>query len=296
MNHSQNTEPLVAVIGAGPAGIAASIQLKRAGIEPIVFEKGILGGLLNNAFWVENYPGFPNGITGLDLINRFKKHLKAHEIKLIMDRVGSVRRSKGYLELNHGGKACRCRCAIVASGTEPKAWDRLEFGGRVLSHVYPIRNVRNKSIAIVGGGDAAFDYALNLARKNRVTILVRGPRTRALPLLVKRAWATNRITVYSNVRIRSLRQLHNCVIVQVSNRVGGLQTLTFDYLVTAIGREPALSFLAPSLRKTFPAGIPGLLYFAGDVRCGKFRQTSIAVGDGVKAAMQVCLDLSRLDR
>lgn len=296
MNHSQNTEPLVAVIGAGPAGIAASIQLKRAGIEPILFEKAKAGGLLNNAFWVENYPGFPGGVTGPDLMSKFNKHILSLGISTIMTTVRSLSRKNERIEVRYDGHVRRFGCAIVASGTEPKAWDRLEFGGRVLSHVYPIRNVRNKSIAIVGGGDAAFDYALNLACKNRVTILVRGPRTRALPLLVKRAQATNRIAVYTNVRIRSIRQFNNQAIVQLSNRVGGRQTLTFDYLVTAIGREPALSFLAPSLRKAFPAGIPGLLYFAGDVRSGKFRQTSIAVGDGVKAAMQVCRDISRQDR
>jgi thioredoxin reductase len=203
-----------------------------------------------------------------------------------MTNICNVRRKNRRIEVTYDGHTRRFPCAIIASGTEPKVLEKPGLGSRALSEIYPIRNVRNKRIAIIGAGDAAFDFALNLSRKNRVTILCRDHGPRALPLLVKRARATNRIVIHSNCRITSVRYLHNCTIVQMPNGVVGQQRLEFDYVVTAIGRRPALGFLSPSLRRTYPRGIPGMLYFAGDVRAGHLRQTAIAVGDGVKVAMQ----------
>ena len=85
----------VAVIGAGPAGIACAVQLKRAGIIPMVFEQGRIGGLLNNAYRVENYPGFPEGISGPSLVRKFKKQMQQWHIRVIHESVGLVSFVKG---------------------------------------------------------------------------------------------------------------------------------------------------------------------------------------------------------
>jgi thioredoxin reductase (NADPH) len=111
------------IIGAGPAGIAASIYLKRAGLEPIFIEKGEIGGLLINANLVENYPGFPEGIRGRDLVEVFKKQLSRLGIKVTKGQVSKVIPKDGHFYITVEGNEIESHSLIVASGTEPKALD-----------------------------------------------------------------------------------------------------------------------------------------------------------------------------
>ena len=110
----------VAVIGAGPAGIAASIYLKRAGLDVTLFEKDEIGGLLLNAYLVENYPGFPLGIEGKQLCRLMKRHLKKWNIKPIKKEVKAVIIKKNSFILNAQGSENTFRAVILATGTTPK--------------------------------------------------------------------------------------------------------------------------------------------------------------------------------
>ncbi len=293
-SETMNKRVDVAIIGAGPAGIAAATQLRRSGLSPLVFEKERVGGLLNNAFLVENYPGFPQGISGLALVNRFRQHLKKWGISIFKEQVVDVYRDDEDTFILKAKKQYTARIVIVSSGTKPKQ-PKINIDGfqpQIFFEIYPIRKIKNRKIVIVGTGDAAFDYALNLGRYNHVIILNRSDTIKALPLLY------NRIRRVKNDKSHSIKYLENTKIstIKKSNNklIAGLlkknqkTSLSCDYMLFAIGREPAIDFLSSSLRHTFPHGDNKRIYFVGDVRRGNLRQTAIAIGDGIHAAMKVC--------
>ena len=324
----------VAIIGAGPAGIATALQLQRSGINPLIFEQKYIGGLLNNAFFIENYPGFPKGISGIDLVKKFKGHLDTWGINVVNDCVIKVYKEKNDFILQTK-KTYKVQFLVIASGTKPKLPD-IDASGcneKILSDVYPIRNIRNKRIVIVGSGDAALDYALNLSRNNRITILNRNNKIKGLDLLFKRIKKISRsdngkITFFKNTKILALKQLNNCLSCEmqlascnttcpvkcnsltgkpfhqksifhrglsakVLNKQKGETSICCDYVVFAIGREPAIDFLSSPLKRKFPGGDNKSIYYIGDVKQGNLRQTAIATGDGIKAAMEIAQELKK---
>jgi len=289
----------VAIIGAGPAGIAAALQLQRSGINPLIFEQKYIGGLLNNAFFIENYPGFPKGISGIDLVKKFKGHLDTWGINVVNDCVIKVYKEKNDFILQTK-KTYKVQFLVIASGTKPKLpdIDASGFKEKILSDVYPIRNIRNKRIVIVGSGDAALDYALNLGRNNKITILNRNNKIKGLDLLFKRIKKISRsdngkITFFKNTKTLALKQLNNCLIIKVLNKQKGETSICCDYVLFAIGREPAIDFLSSPLKRKFPGGDNKSIYYIGDVKQGNLRQTAIATGDGIKAAMEIAQELKK---
>lgn len=266
------------IIGAGPAGIAAAIQLKRAGIDFLLLERGEIGGLLINANLVENYPGVAVPITGPELAGRFREHLASLNISTEPGetRYADHRDGLFLITTDDGTTNIKCRNLIVASGTKPKRLDPSTYSAtvadKIFYEVHPLRGVKDKHIVIIGGGDAAFDYALNLAHRNRVDIFCRGRYPKCLRLLYERVKENRSISLHTETGAERIYQ-------------AGLQA---DYIIVAIGREPNIDFLSPKILNHLleKVDIPGL-YYAGDVIRGINRQTAIAVGDGVRAAMDI---------
>jgi len=280
------------IIGAGPAGLAAAIQLLRYGIEPLVLERDSIGGLLRNANLVENYPGFPGGVPGIKLVRLFEKQAVNAGVRVVFDEVYGLSYDGQFFKIESGNGTIIAGAVVIATGTEPRLLPEPEIPeaikDKVFYEVYPLHQVSGQLIAIVGAGDAAFDYAINLANQNRVVILNRGDQLKCLPLLWERASANPRINYLENATISriSLSSGNNLRIEY--NRPDGGSTLHVDYLVGAIGREPALDFLAVEFEKQMQACIAQeRLFMVGDVTKGIYRQTAIAVGEGVLAAMKV---------
>lgn len=263
------------IIGAGPAGIAAAIQLKRSGIDFSIIEKNRVGGLIANANMVENYPGLYENPTGVEIVNRFESQLDKLGIHIIKDEVNLL--DTGYV-ITATQNRYTATNVIVASGTRPKTLDRNIFEGfgpgQIYYEVSSMPDIKNNHIAVIGGGDAAFDYALNLAKNNKVSIFFRSNTPKCLPLLHERAKKNKNIEIYPNTDFTL--PLVTCHAPPVTR------------ILVAIGREPATDFFSSAIKNHFLEKRPVKgLYFAGDVARGNLRQMAIAVGDGVRVAMEI---------
>ena len=278
----------VAIIGAGPAGVTAAIHLKRAGIDPLLFEKERVGGLLKNANLIENYPGFPEGIIGKDFSAMLERHLESIQIPIIQEIVELLDFEDDRFIVSTDRRKYKATFVIVASGTQPLIDDDLvipENAADLVHHdIFPLLDSENKHIVIIGGGDAAFDYALNLSQRNRITILIRGKKTRCLPLLRERAERIETIDIQFGKTIIEIRSSAKTLELQTDHNI----KIEADQLVMAIGRESCLGFLDDELKANLERlTLENRLFMVGDVVNDRFRQASIAVGDGMKAAMKI---------
>jgi len=283
----------VAIIGAGPAGIAAAVQLRRAGIGFRLYDRGPIGGLLNEAQWVENFPGIAGGLAGRDLAARLRRQLRA--AKIAVEHAGVLRlafRDNAFVvQTAHGtSKAAR---VLLACGTTPLVvgppLDPERLRGRLFASVLPLLRVRGETIVVIGGGDAACDYALSLAAKNQVHVLVRSSRPRALPLLLERCSCHRRIVIHEQCRLTKVVSTEKgTIVLKVAQAAGGSLEIACQRILTAIGRAPALDFLDPDVRASLPGRVQEKrIFLAGDVCSGRFRQAAIAAGDGLRAAMMI---------
>lgn len=282
----------VAIIGAGPAGLAAALQLKRYSIPTLLFEARQAGGLLWNANLVENYPGFPGGIPGPDLVHRILQQAEAIGVHVIPQAVVSLTYEKQMFSLLTSEGIYHCRTAVIASGTRPSSFEPglipLDALDKVFSEVYPLLELRDAQIAIVGAGDAAFDYALNLARRNSVVIFNRSDQVRCLPLLQQRAAASPGIAYHAQTCLNQVKLTDNGRLALSLESPAGAWEYTADYLIGALGRRANLDYISPDVqRQAARLEKQGRLYRIGDVTNGLYRQTAIAAGQGLLAAMQI---------
>jgi thioredoxin reductase (NADPH) len=288
----------VTIIGAGPAGIAAAIYLKRAGLHPTILEKNEPGGLLRHASFVENYPGFPDGINGNTLVKQFVKQLQRQGVSIIKSEVQHIEHHDGTFLLGTDQGDLISYAIIVATGTTPK---KLAIKGassikgtRLFYEPQSIplgKKGVKKRILVIGGGDIAFDYTLTLLSwGHEVTIISRSKPT-CLPLLQERVIKNRAIIQKMYVPEEIVK--HREEILLTCRRNNHVEEFPADIILVACGRDPNTSFLSSTLKKCIDSTSEGPrtslygLFFAGDVIRGTCRQAGIAVGDGIHAAMMV---------
>lgn len=279
-------ETEIAIIGAGPAGMAAALQLKRYGIEALLFEKHKkTNSLLKNAWQVENYLGF-KAKSGPELLQNFQQHLAQYGINPIFENVLQIDyNDKFIIKTSH--KIYSTQYLIIASGTKPKKLDSRIRGndGEICKYeIFPLLKEQNKTIAIIGAGDAAFDYALNLAENNQVFLFNKGKNIKALPLLVDKMRRHKNIIYKENHMLEKIAKgAEKSLLLTFTG-----QTYSCDFLLAAIGRIPQKDFYAVNLTENENKLISTeYLHLAGDVKNAIYRQTSIAVADGIYAAMKI---------
>ena len=272
----------VIIIGAGPAGIACAIQLKRYNIDSIIFEKDDIGGLLKNANLVENYLGFPNGIYGKRLVQLLNKQSQSNKLDIKYEIVESVEFLEDTYKIKTNRKIYHSKYLVIASGTKPIVPDtpviQNNIKSKVFFEIYKLGHVKNKNIAIIGAGDCAFDYALNLSDNNKVIILNRSNLIKALPILQDKVSKVENIKYFDNTEFQEVVTIDKNLNLILKNND---KSILVDYLLIAIGREPNLDFIGKDLL------LNPNVFQIGDVKNGQFRQTSIAIGDGTFTAMNI---------
>ncbi|MBL7092766.1 NAD(P)/FAD-dependent oxidoreductase [candidate division KSB1 bacterium] len=287
----------VIIVGAGPAGLITAIQLNRFDISCLIVEKNSIGGLLKNANQVENYLGFPEGISGNALIELFKKHISKNDIQIIFEGAVNLDFQEGKFLITTKNYCLESEIAVIATGTKAKEIKNLtenqKAQNRIFYEVYKIQNAESKKIAIIGAGDAAFDYALNLSRQNNVTIFNCKDQEKCLPVLKKRVEENQNIQYLKN-RILEKVKFENAKLELGFLCTEKVETYSFNYLLLAIGRKPELSFLGKKINKQLELLIDDKkLFLVGDVKNKRYRQLSIAAGDGMRVAMEINDTLTR---
>ncbi len=272
MRGSQET---VVVVGAGPAGVAATVQCVREGLDVLVIERGRVGGLIYYARKVENFPGF-FGLRGPEVCSRLEGMLKDAGVRTSRDEVLCVSPAEGGFTVRLSSGEIGARAVILATGTRPRS---LGIPGEV--HYPPWEDYSGRRVAVIGGGDVAFDYALRISELGgEVTLIHRGD-PRAIPPLRREAREAGIRMVRGEVEGWAVRPEGLLV------RAGGTE-IPCDLPVVAIGRVPHLPEIhgAPGdiSWENGKTQIPGL-YVIGEASGLRYRQMGIAVGMGLAAAM-----------
>jgi thioredoxin reductase len=289
----------VVIVGAGPAGISAAVYLQRVGLEPLVFERHQIGGLLLNANLVENYPGFPEGIGGTQLVSLFNKHLEKQGVEVKHSEVTEIKKEGDRFIVTTSDGDIEARIVLIAVGTKPKeAGIPGESGLKGTKLFYEVREIpekEGKDFVIIGGGDAAFDYALNLSKGARnIDIVCRSSSPSCISLLEVRVENAPNITFHNETSSEALSEVDGKVKLSCKTPEGEKEFDT-DYALIACGRESRWLDLK-GLESVSSIGnrttVPGL-YVAGDVKQGDHRQAGIAVGDGIQTAMSIADYLMR---
>jgi len=279
----------VAIVGAGPAGLSAAIYLKRVGIDPLVFESKRVGGLLWNANLVENYPGFPEGISGKELVNLLEKQAKRWHVNVIAAKVEQVLMEGESFKLLTNKDEYLTRFLLIATGTRPKSieLDGMESlkGEKLFYEIADIPfDFKNKKFLVVGGGDAAFDYSLNIiSNGGKADIVFRGKNPTCIPLLLDRVKREKDIRIFPDTIPLAVHDSGEHVLMKCVSK-GEERMLEGDCVFVACGRESNLDLLSSELLGDENRSN---LLLIGDVKRGLHRQVGIAVGDGIAAAMTV---------
>jgi thioredoxin reductase (NADPH) len=292
----------VLIIGGGPAGLTAGLYASRAKLKSLLVERMILGGQVMTTTKVENYPGFPGGIDGPDLMVRFQEHCQEFGLETTSGEVTGLHDLGVVKEVTVDGQVHRARSVIIATGAEPKKLDipgEGPFVGRGVSYCATCDGAffRNVPVAIAGGGDTAAEEALFLSRlASKVYLIHRRDQLRATRVLQERILAHEKIEpVWNSVVAEVVGDNTGVTGLALTDPQGGnSRTLEVAGLFVAIGVVPKAHFLAGILELD-PEGyiltdaecrtsIPGV-FAAGDVRKKILKQIATAVGDGAIAAI-----------
>lgn len=291
------------IIGAGPAGLAAAIYTGRARLDTLVLEKGIPGGQILLTDWIENYPGFPEGIAPFVLMEEFKKQADKFGSAFVTDEAQQIKKIDKFWEIRGGEDVYQTRTVIVATGTTHRRLEipgEDELTGRGVSFCATCDGAffRNKVVAVVGGGSFALTEALFLTKFCRKVLLIhRRQGFRAEKILQERVIANEKIELILDAVVEKISGTVKIDSVLIKNTKNDEKSeLPLDGLFISIGMNPNTAFLDKTLelnrwgeikvKKKMATSQPGI-YAAGDVTDACSNQVAIAVGSGVEAAMAI---------
>jgi len=297
------THAKVAIIGSGPAGLTAAIYAARANLAPLVFAGHMYGGQLMLTTEVENYPGFPEGILGPDLMEAFRAQA---------ERFGSIIHNVDVTEVDFAQQPFVVRTAedtytadsvIVATGASARWLDvpgEARLRGRGVSTCATCDGAffREKRIVVVGGGDSAMEEALFLTRfGSRVTVIHRRDSLRASKIMVERALGHPKIDFVWNSVVVEVVGADATSALRLRNQVTGEESLfATDALFIAIGHDPNTAIFRDQLALDAAGYIVSAdgvrtsvegVFVAGDVFDVRYKQAITAAGSGCRAAMDV---------
>lgn len=297
----ETLHPLV-VIGAGPAALTAAIYTTREDIPTILFEKGVVGGLAAITDWVDNYPGFPKGISGLDLAEDLRKQAERFGAEIRLGEVTSITDKGEYKLLATTDGDIKAKAILIATGSDYKKVGvpgEAEYYARGVHYCATCDGAfyRDKKIVVVGGGNSAVQEALFLTRfATHIDMLVRST-LKASDILIHELEQNKKITVHTGITTDEIVGKDNKVSKVIGTHGGKKVEFPTDGVFVFVGLKPNTQFLENSPIELDNIGFIKTdnmllttmkgVYAAGDVRSGATMQIASAVGEGATAALRI---------
>ncbi|WP_221088192.1 thioredoxin-disulfide reductase [Deinococcus aquaedulcis] len=305
----------VVIVGGGPAGLTAAIYTGRASLKTLILEKGLPGGQIAQTEEVENYPGFPEPISGMELASRMQQQAEKFGGVIEMDEVQAIVRDEHdheypFTVTGYGG-TYRAKAVILATGANPKRLNvpgEEHFWGKGVSTCATCDGFfyRGKKVVVVGGGDAAVEEGLFLTKfADEVTLIHRRDTLRANKVAQARAFANPKMKFIWDTAVEEIQGDDTVTGVRLKNlKTGEVTDMATDGVFIFIGHVPNTEFVKDTV-KLRPDGyvdvtdeiytsVP-MLFAAGDVSDYIYRQLGTSVGAGTRAAMSAERALAALE-
>jgi len=291
----------IVIIGGGPAGLGAGIYTSRARLGSLLIERGMVGGQILNAEQVENYPGFPEGISGFDLTQFMHQQATGFGLETVMAEVTGIEVAGERKVVKTSRGDFVARAVIIASGSERQKLDvpgEAEYIGKGVSYCATCDAAffKDKPVAVVGGGNAAVTEALELTKfASKITVIHRRHELRATKILQEKAFAEPRIEFLWDTVVEEIAGKDFVGQIKVRNvKTGEESALDISGVFVSIGFKPNTDYLKGILtldaigaivtNDRMETSVPGVLA-AGDIRSNSIRQVISAAGDGATAAI-----------
>lgn len=298
------------IIGGGPAALAAAVYTTREDIETVIVEKGVVGGLAAITDSVENYPGFPEGISGLELAQRLEKQAERFGARIELGEVTGIQNGSDEIKVKTTDGDYLSHAVLIATGNDYKKLGvpgEKEFYGKGVHYCATCDGplYKGKRIVVIGGGNSAAQEGLFLARlASQVDVLVRKDSWKASDILVKKVEATPNMRVHFNTETVEIAGDSPATgtafvkkVVIKNNQTSDTTEIPTDAVFIFVGLKPNTAFLAGSgveldergfviTNEHLGTNIIGI-FCAGDVRSGATEQIASAVGEGATAALTI---------
>lgn len=288
------------ILGGGPAGLTAAIYGGRAKLKTLVLEKALPGGQLNLAWRVENFPGFPQGISGMELGKLMKEQAEKCGAQVRMEEVISTQLAGREKIVRTTEEEYQAKAVIIATGASHRhlnvpGEERLLGMGVSYCALCDAPFFQGKEVAVIGGGDSAVSDALYLAQySSKVYLIHRRHQLRATPVLQERVWACREVRFIPAKVVREIKgeqKVEGLVLADVNN--GQESFLPLSGVFVAIGTVPNTALFRDQLELTngliktneFMETTLGGVFACGDVRFGSARQAITAAAEGAQAAI-----------
>ena len=290
----------VVIVGGGPAGLTSGLYTCRAGLNTLLIERGIFGGQVVNAKQVDNYPGFPEGISGFELASLIHEQATKYGLETINSNVTSINKASVF-NISTSGDNIEAEVVIIAAGSEYRKLEvpgEGELLGRGVSYCATCDGFlfRDVDVAVVGGGDTAVTDAIELSEHaSKVYLVHRRDQLRASQIVQQKALSLSKLEPVWNSVVEEVVGDSKVSGIRLRNvKSGEISTLSVAGVFVAIGLVPnsqpfahILELDEAGLIKTnelMATSMPGI-FAVGDIRRGSPRQVAGAVGDGATAAI-----------
>ena len=293
----------VIIIGAGPAGLSAGLYTSRGRLKSLLIERGLFGGQINNTERIENYPGFPEGIDGLELGRLMLEQATKYGLETVTAEATGIeiKGEQKIVKTTEGD--FKARAIIIAGGSQRQKLGipgEEEFTGKGVSYCATCDAAffRDQPVAVVGGGNAAISEALHLARfASKVTLIHRRGELRASPILQERVLAEPKIHILWNTTVGAIEGEQFVRKLQLNQlQTGEKSALEVAGVFVSIGFKPDTDYLRGILpldsvghiitNEKMETTVPNIMA-AGDIRSNSARQAIAAAGDGATAAVYI---------